>query len=380
MKKIIAGNTRLSRLIILTAAILLSWAFIGLLLSVVTIIMLHLQRVPSAWFPNLIFEWGCIYPWALGTPLILYTAGRYRFETKRKWVSAGMHLSVFSLIMVFHTVNQSLFVGWYFDEKVTISAIKLDMIEFLNMRIAMYVLVVIVFYAYDYYRRTRENMVKEPRLYSELNRTRLETYITRLQPSFIFGTIDSIDACLLTDKRKAEKLIYDFSELIRMNLLFIKKPYISLEDECRFLTLYINLLKSRYILNQNLKFNKDKEAKRASVPPVLLLFPLIEKIAEEYPERLIRVETMNYSCRVIDDKLHLKLAFYPLFIGDVEKQERLIPRYMEGLIHIIDSMYNGKYSFAIESHIYGWLTCSLIIPYEIFSVDNGYVGKKEQRL
>lgn len=379
MKMIWELNPGLRSRLAYTGIVVVSWLFFGLLLASVSMIMLHTQDIPSSWVTNLLFEWSCIYPWALCTPLIIIIAGRFRFEMGRKWSSTLAHSGLFIFIMLFHSVNQRLMVSWFFNEGFTVSGIKLDLVGFLNMRIAMYALVVLVFYAYDYYRKSRENMLREPRLRTELSQIKLEAYNVRVQPAFIIGTLNSIENLLVNDPQKAESLIFQFSELLRMNLLIIKKSEITMTADCRFLKLYIDILKMRGVLNLDLSYQIDRDAEEAVVPPVSLIFPLIEKMLLEYPQHLSGIGTMSYTCRIRGGNLYLDLSIHPFGIDDMEWAAHLNSGYLQGLIGNINTVYKSDYTFDIKKDGNGRITYSFIVPYQTIG-NNGVMIKDFENL
>jgi two-component system LytT family sensor kinase len=114
-------------------------------------------------------------------------------------------------------------------------------------------------------RRTEADaMAKE----AELNNLRQQ-----LQPHFLFNSLNSINALVVTQPQKARTMIQQLSEFLRGTLKKDQKTWISLEEELQHLELYLEIEKVRF--GHRLSANVLDETKGAKLP-VMLLQPVVE--------------------------------------------------------------------------------------------------------
>jgi ligand-binding sensor domain-containing protein len=116
---------------------------------------------------------------------------------------------------------------------------------------------------------------------SEINRKiaelKMDALKSQMNPHFIFNAFNSIQKYILKqDTRAALDYMSEFAMLIRQTLDNSTKVNISLSDEIKYLTSYLNLEKKRVPnLNFSIELDSDIEPDELSLPPMLLQ-PFIE--------------------------------------------------------------------------------------------------------
>ena len=119
-----------------------------------------------------------------------------------------------------------------------------------------------------FYRRDQDRAVN-------LAHARLDNLRAQLQPHFLFNTLNTIAGLVHTDPNKADALITDLSELLRLTLRGSSETLVPLAQEAEFLTRYFNILHVRF--DGRITYNLDlTPAARSSLLPPLLLQPLVE--------------------------------------------------------------------------------------------------------
>lgn len=114
-------------------------------------------------------------------------------------------------------------------------------------------------------RRTEaDKLAKE----AELNNLRQQ-----LQPHFLFNSLNSINALVVTQPQKARTMIQQLSEFLRGTLKKDQKDWSSLEEELQHLQLYLEIEKVRF--GHRLSADVVNEASSAKLP-VMLLQPVVE--------------------------------------------------------------------------------------------------------
>lgn len=103
---------------------------------------------------------------------------------------------------------------------------------------------------------------------AELNNLRQQ-----LQPHFLFNSLNSINALVVTQPQKARTMIQQLSEFLRGTLKKDQQSWISLEEEMQHLQLYLEIEKVRF--GHRLSASIENETSGAKLP-VMLLQPVVE--------------------------------------------------------------------------------------------------------
>jgi hypothetical protein len=111
-----------------------------------------------------------------------------------------------------------------------------------------------------------EKLIRE----AELNNLRQQ-----LQPHFLFNSLNSISALIISDPEKARNMIFQLSDFLRGTLKKETHQWISLKEEFEYLRLYLEIEKVRFgtRLQTDLIFNDEILNYKI---PVLLLQPVVE--------------------------------------------------------------------------------------------------------
>lgn len=112
-------------------------------------------------------------------------------------------------------------------------------------------------------------------LQMQLAEARLAVLRTRLNPHFLFNTLNAVSALVAEDPRGVRDMIALVSELLRHALTDSRGPEIPLREEVRLLRLYLEILEIRYQGQLETVVTVDPEVLEALVPN-LVLQPLVE--------------------------------------------------------------------------------------------------------
>ncbi|MGB9362330.1 MAG: histidine kinase, partial [Candidatus Sulfotelmatobacter sp.] len=85
-----------------------------------------------------------------------------------------------------------------------------------------------------------------PQLESQLATARLQTLKNQLQPHFLFNTMHSISALMLTDVQAADRMICQLSDLSRISLEAAGTQITTLKRELEFVNCYLEIEKVRF--------------------------------------------------------------------------------------------------------------------------------------
>lgn len=109
-------------------------------------------------------------------------------------------------------------------------------------------------------------MVKE----AELQKLQLQ-----LQPHFLFNSLNSINALIITQPDKAGKMVQQLSDFLRATLKRADEQWITLAKEIEYLQLYLSIEKVRFGHRLDVRMDLDDQIQLWLIPP-LLLQPLVE--------------------------------------------------------------------------------------------------------
>ncbi len=285
---------------------IIGWLIWGSLLGSVTYfrILGYNPAVPF-WPPflNSIFGWA---PWTLVAPLIFWLGRRFQIK-KGNWklgISAHVILSlaICATLAYYHTLVGALFYSWLNNEPYWFAWHNFGMPEFLYLRIpwllTVYWMTLGAGYAIEYHREAGETKAREARLEALLSDTRLRALRHQLQPHFLFNTLHSVAALVnKNDPQRAIEMIERLSHLLRYAISHMDSHEVTLEEELRFLRMYVDTEKVRFSDRLQVSFHIESETK-AAYAPSFILQPLVENSIRHGIERHSGEGVIDiYSCR-----------------------------------------------------------------------------------
>ncbi len=113
---------------------------------------------------------------------------------------------------------------------------------------------------------TQKVMVRD----AELQKLQLQ-----LQPHFLFNSLNSVNALIITQPDRAGKMVQQLSDFLRATLKRADEQWITLEQEIAYLQLYLSIEKVRFGHRLDVRLNLDEQIQLWLIPP-LLLQPLVE--------------------------------------------------------------------------------------------------------
>lgn len=138
------------------------------------------------------------------------------------------------------------------------------------------------FYLYRQRSKRRLELLEEARraaeLQQEITEAELSALRAQINPHFIFNCLNSIQNCLdAGDLDAADTYLAKFSKLLRMMLEFSGRSHISLSDEIRYLSHYIDLERLRFSksFDYEIEWEGDENPDNIEIP-TLIVQPYVE--------------------------------------------------------------------------------------------------------
>jgi two-component system, LytTR family, sensor kinase len=280
-----------------------------------------LRGIPTSFSKIAWMESSQILTYVPLTPLVFYLATRYPLD-RRNWPRRLLlHLLSALLFAVIHVALRGLTYSiWDTAAKGWLPAISFspphairirwDLFEslfYLNVVddvTGTYVPIVLIAHAVSYYQRFREREHRTAQLEGQLARAHLQRLKSQLQPHFLFNTMHSISALMLSDVRAADRMMTLLSDLLRMSLENEDLQITTLSRELEFVNGYLEIEKVRFEGRLTIVFNIASETLDADVPH-LLLQPLVENAVQHGISRLSAAGEIRITASHCNRDLHL---------------------------------------------------------------------------
>ncbi len=146
------------------------------------------------------------------------------------------------------------------------------------------------------------NLKKKELIKNQISELKLNAIHSKLNPHFIFNTLNSVMYLMEIDKQdEAQKLIEDFSKLLRQFLNASDDSFVPLEEELRIIDLYLSIQKNRYNFDYEITYAQNM----ANVLiPSLIIQPFVENslvhgIAHSDKRGMIHVVVYSFENKIV---------------------------------------------------------------------------------
>ena len=226
-----------------------------------------------------------------------------------------------------------------------------------------YIPIVLIAHAMSYYRRFRERELRTTQLEGQLAKAHLQTLKSQLQPHFLFNTMHSISALMLTDVNAADRMMSRLSDLLRMSLESVGTQITTLNRELEFVHCYLDIEKVRFEERLHVIFDIAPETLDAQVPH-LLLQPLVDNAVKHGISKVPGGGEIRIAVSTQNGELQLKIedngpGFKGLSTVPVNGLGLRITR------ERLESLYGQNHSFEVVSPPNGGVTICVSIPLRI---------------
>lgn len=219
------------------------------------------------------------YLWAALTPIVLVIARRVPLARARLSRALAVHVPVSIGLTVVTTALQALLAG-------SLGGVTRQPTSFLKpyVNLFTYWTIVGVAMAIRQHRDARAREIRASRLETDLARAELDALRMRLNPHFLFNTLNGISGLMRENVEAADLMLTRLSDLLRLTLDRANVQEVPLKDELDFVRQYIEIQLLR--LGDRLRVSIDAPADTlALLVPSLSLQPLVENALKHGAER-----------------------------------------------------------------------------------------------
>jgi sensor histidine kinase YesM len=141
-------------------------------------------------------------------------------------------------------------------------------------------------------------------------KTRFEALQAKMNPHFLFNTLNTLSSLIVKDPSRAEKLSVEMAFVYRYMLQNIEEPLISLRNELDFTRSFILLLKVRFENELLIDINVDDNCLDKKLPPLSLQL-LVENavkhnVFSKQAPLCISIKTVNESYIRVENFINMK--------------------------------------------------------------------------
>jgi two-component system LytT family sensor kinase len=227
-----------------------------------------------------------------------------------------------------------------------------------------YTPIVIVAHAVSYYKRFRERDLRTLQLEGQLAKAHLQSLKSQIQPHFLFNTLHSISALMLTDVQAADKMMTRLSDLLRMSLENSGVQITTLSRELEFVTCYLVIESIRFDDRLSVALDIAPDTFDAQVPH-LLLQPLVENAVRHGIARLSAPGEIRIISSHDGRTLHLTVRDNGPGFDALGARQAGTGLGLKATKERLQTMYGSDQSFNIRSAPGGGVEVSVNIPFRV---------------
>jgi signal transduction histidine kinase len=300
------------------------WSFVALAGSLTFWQLYRSTDMPMRFMTTLGLELSQILTYVPLTPLVYLLAIRYPIRRDNWKYRAGLYLGAGILFCVAHVTlrgathfalynsKEHLWNSAIWDPETHAFAIQWAGLRrlFLNNLVdditGTFVPIVLIAHAISYYRKYQDREIRATQLEGQLAKAHLQALKSQLQPHFLFNTMHSVSALMLTDVQAADRMITRLGDLLRMNLESAGTQITTLSREMEFVLCYLEIERVRFEERLTLIFDIAPETLDAQVP-LLLLQPLVDNAVKHGISHLTEGGEIHITSHIHNDNLKLEV-------------------------------------------------------------------------
>jgi sensor histidine kinase YesM len=232
-----------------------------------------------------------------------------------------------------------------------------------------YLPIVLIAHAVAYYRRFRERELRTSQLETQLAKAHLQALKSQLQPHFLFNTLHSISALMLTDVPAADKMVTRLSDLLRMSLEDNETHVTTLSRELEFVNGYLGIEHIRFEERLNIVLDIAPDTLDAEVPH-LLLQPLVENAVRHGISRLSSGGEIRITASRDEHSLHLRVRDNGPGLGNGGGPKAKVGLGLKATLERLETLFGNAQTFEVRAPKEGGVEVCVHIPFRLHQVSS----------
>lgn len=235
---------------------------------------------------------------------MLYILGVYQLAIHKplhegRWGNLVWHVPALLLALLIIPAWDSVIYFWIRGDMP--NPFPLDVVYSVNFRYKILVLpflhafIVIGQWLLMRYREHLEGEAQALKSRSDLVRSKLNVLKARINPHFLFNTLQGISSLAYSDRDTAHRMLVSLRELFQKVDERIDRALVTLEEEITFNKHFLFLERRRFPIKLKVKVSVDKDCESVRVPKFILQ-PLIENSIKHVLVKSLAASTVRIEC------------------------------------------------------------------------------------
>lgn len=356
------------------------WTLFALFFASQFALQNQLSRNPVSFWRILSWQMVSGYVWFALSPLILYLARKFPFESEKWKKSLLVHLIASVLIALFQQAIDTFVLTRLGYPPNRQFASFLEAYQFfvyinLHLSILIYWGVVGIKSAFSNYQKYRERELQTSQLEARLATSRLQVLKMQLHPHFLFNTLNAISELIHKDADAAERMIGDLSDLLRMSFEKLEVQEVSLKQELEFLQKYLEIEQMRFQERLRIEMQIAPETLDASVPNMILQ-PLVENAIKHGLAPRASGGKIEIGAERINGHLHLTVSDDGIGVPFNDFENVFEGVGLSNTRKRLRHLYGESQKFNLEAADANGLKVNLTIPYKEWKASANSIGER----
>ena len=234
---------------------------------------------------------------------------RFIYQSKGQPVSDLLNFLGLGAVTVFvwNTLSSSIIRFSFPEDSVFQEILNETLIIKLVLGSMAFLIVTLVYYLLLYFSSLEQKKISEARLESLVRQSELNLLKFKLNPHFLFNSLNSISSLTISQPEKAQEMIIKLSNFLRYSLESDKSPIQELRNELENIHLYLEIEKIRF--GNRIDYIEDLSEKCLDQDvPTMILQPLFENAIKHGVGESSDTVRIKFECSRVDSFLLLQLT------------------------------------------------------------------------
>lgn len=192
-------------------------------------------------------------------------------------------------------------------------------------------------------------------------RAQLEALRARINPHFLFNSLNSIAQLISSDPERAEACVERLAEIFRYLLQSDSRSFVTLEDELEIADAYLDIERARFGDRLAVDFVVTDDA-RSRIVPTLILQPLIENAVRHGVSQKIGGGTVSIEAAVLGNDLRVVVRDTGVGMRDGVRAALSAGVGLRNVHDRLVHLYGEHYAPRIDSHPGRGTSITVLVP------------------
>lgn len=202
---------------------------------------------------------------------------------------------------------------------------------------------------------------EKSRLETSLKQAQLEVIRARLNPHFLFNSLQNISAMTKQDPQTASRLLARLGDLLRMVLRQDSEPECTLAQEIELTRAYLSLEQMRFGDRLEVQWNISADV-HAALIPCFLLQPLVENAIVHGLRGAGRQGVISISAHAENGSLCVRIEDNGIGLAAKDLSSLELGVGLASTRQRLETMYPGRYAFDVRQREEGGVEVRISIP------------------